>query len=129
MRLLAGWSLGSMIVLESFPAIRERLSGLVLVAATPRFTQCDGFPHGLSPTEVAGMSEKLRRSMRRALEGFTGLMFTAGEREDQPGFAALQSMLSGVPLPDPAVAQQGLAMLAGSICASACRWSICRRWC
>jgi pimeloyl-[acyl-carrier protein] methyl ester esterase len=112
--LLAGWSLGSMVALDAFPDIRDRLSGLVLVAATPRFTTCDGYPHGLSPREVDGMSEKLGRSMRRALEGFTGLMFTAGERDDRTVFAGVQELLSGLPLPEPAVARQGLAMLAGT---------------
>jgi pimeloyl-[acyl-carrier protein] methyl ester esterase len=42
--LLAGWSLGSLIALESCVLLRERLFGLVLISATPRFTHGDGFP-------------------------------------------------------------------------------------
>jgi pimeloyl-ACP methyl ester esterase len=112
--LLAGWSLGSMIVLEAFPHLRDRLSGLVLIGATPRFTQCPEFPHGLPQVEVEGMAGKLRRSMRRALEGFTGRMFAAGERDEAECSAEAQALLSCLPLPVPAVALQALAVLAGT---------------
>lgn len=109
--LLAGWSMGSQIALESFMLLRGRLSGLVLIGATPRFTQGDGFAYGLSKIEVDGMTRKVQRSLRRALEGFTARMFTSGEL-DSPSLAAMvRGLLSSVPLPGTDVALQGLAAL------------------
>jgi pimeloyl-[acyl-carrier protein] methyl ester esterase len=112
--LLAGWSLGSMIALESVVRLRERLSGLVLIAGTPRFTQGDGFPHGLSRIEVDGMARKVHRSLRRALEGFNARMFASGELDDPSLSRIVQELLSSVPMPTADVAIQALDTLVES---------------
>jgi len=112
--LLAGWSLGSLIALESFVLLRERLAGLVLIAGTPRFTQVDGFPYGLSRIEVDGMTRKVQRSLRRALEGFSARMFAAGELDDPSLAAMVQELLSTVPMPTVDVALQALDALVES---------------
>ena len=109
--LLAGWSLGSLIALESFVSLRERLAGLVLIAGTPRFTQGDGFPYGLSRLEVDGMTRKVQRSLRRALEGFAGRMFAPGELDDPSLAAMVAELLAVVPMPTAAVALQALDVL------------------
>jgi pimeloyl-[acyl-carrier protein] methyl ester esterase len=109
--LLAGWSLGSLIALESFALVRKRLSGLVLIGGTPRFTCGDGFPFGLSKIEVDGMTRKVRRSLRRALEGFTARMFSAEETADPSRAAQVHEVLSSVPLPDADSAMQALNVL------------------
>lgn len=112
--LLAGWSLGSLIALESFMLLRDRLSGLVLIGGTPRFTQGDGFPYGLSRIEVDGMIRKVQRSLRRALEGFTARMFASGEL-DNPSLAAMvRELLTSVPLPTTDAALQALEALVES---------------
>lgn len=111
---LAGWSLGSLIALESFAVVRSRLCGLVLIGGTPRFTCGDGFPFGLPKADVDGMTRKVRRSLSRALEGFTARMFSAEEAAD-PLFASLvQDVLSNVPLPDTDSAVQALGVLTDS---------------
>jgi len=112
--LLAGWSLGVLIALESFERLRERLSGLVLIAGTPRFMQGGGFPYGLSRIEVDGMNRKVQRSLRRALEGFTARMFAPGELDDPSLAAMVAELLSGVPLPTAEVALQALDALVES---------------
>lgn len=109
--LLAGWSLGSLIALEAVTLLRERLSGLVLIAGTPRFVQGDGFPYGLSKNEVDGMAGKVRRSLRRALDGFTARMFAFGELDHTPLAAMLRELLSSVPMPTTEVALQALGAL------------------
>jgi pimeloyl-[acyl-carrier protein] methyl ester esterase len=112
--LLVGWSLGSLIALESCAGLRERLSGLVLVAATPRFTRGDGFPFGLSRDEVDGMTRKVQRSLQRALDGFTARMFAAGELDD-PSLAALtRELLAEVAEPTTELALQALEALVDS---------------
>jgi pimeloyl-ACP methyl ester esterase len=109
--LLAGWSLGSMIALESFPGLRDRLCGLVLIAGTPRFTQCDDFPYGLSRLEVEGMTGKVQRSLRRALEGFITRMFAPGELDEPSQASKVQELLSSLPLPTTDAALQALDAL------------------
>ena len=109
--LMAGWSLGSLIALESFPGLRDRLSGLVLIAGTPRFTQGDEFPSGLSRLEVEGMTRKVQRSLPRALEGFIARMFAPGELDDPSLASKVHELLSALPLPTAAVALQALDAL------------------
>ena len=109
--LLAGWSLGSLIALESFTLLRDRLSGLVLIGGSPRFTQGDGFAYGLSKIEVDGMARKIQRSLLRALEGFTARMFSAGELDNPSLAVLLRELLSAVPMPDTNVALQALDAL------------------
>lgn len=112
--LLAGWSLGSQIALESFMLLRDRLSGLVLIGGTPRFTQGDGFPYGLSRIEVDGMIRKVQRSLRRALEGFTARMFASGELDNPSLAAMMRELLTSVPLPTTDAALQALEALVES---------------
>ena len=109
--LLAGWSLGSLIALESCVYLRERLSGLVLIAGTPRFTQGEGFSYGLTRIEVDGMARKVQRSLRGALEGFTARMFASGELADPSLAVLIQELLSSVPKPTSDVALQALGAL------------------
>lgn len=109
--LLAGWSLGSLIALESFMLLRDRLSGLVLIGGTPRFTQGGGFPYGLSRIEVDGMIRKVQRSLPRALEGFTARMFASGELDTPSLAATVRELLSSVPLPTTDAALQALEAL------------------
>jgi pimeloyl-[acyl-carrier protein] methyl ester esterase len=109
--LLVGWSLGSLIALEASVLLSERLSGLVLTAGTPRFTQGDGFPYGLSIVEVEGMARKVQRSLRRALDGFTARMFAPGELDDPSLAVMVQELLSTVPMPTSDAAIQALDAL------------------
>jgi len=112
--LLAGWSLGSLIALESFELVRRRLSGLVLIAATPRFTQGDDYRCGLSRLEVEGMARKVQRSLQRARDGFNTRMFAPGELDDPQQAAMIKGIVSGVPLPSTEVALQALDALVES---------------
>ncbi len=112
--LLAGWSMGGQIAMQSLGCLEERLAGLVLVSATPCFTACESFPHGLNRAEVDGMSLKLRRNIVRALDGFRALMFAAGELADQRLAVQLRQLLAEVAVPDVTVALQSLESLAGS---------------
>jgi len=109
--ILAGWSLGSLIVLESCASLRDRLCALVLIGSSPRFTQGGGFQFGLSISEVDGMTRKVQRSLRRAMEGFCDRMFVSGELDDPLLADAVQMVLSGVVIPEVEVALQALEAL------------------
>lgn len=109
--ILAGWSLGSLVVASSLPLLEGRVDGLALICGTPRFTSNADFSHGLAQVEADGMALKVRRSLKRALEGFVARMFVPGElagdgREDE-----IRAILAAVPVPETDVAIQSLASL------------------
>lgn len=106
--ILAGWSLGALIALVSVPLCKERLAGLMLISATPRFVQALDFPFGLSQLEVDGMAKKVQRNIQRALEGFVARMFAPGESKT----AGVQNIVSTIPVPPTFVALQALEALA-----------------
>jgi pimeloyl-[acyl-carrier protein] methyl ester esterase len=93
--IVAGWSLGALIAIETFLLCKERLAGLVLISGTPRFVQADDFPFGLLRKEADGMAIKVRRSLHRALNGFVARMFAAGEIQSD----RVHRLLSSVPVP------------------------------
>ncbi|NVN90214.1 MAG: alpha/beta fold hydrolase [Desulfuromonadales bacterium] len=110
--LLAGWSLGAQVALLAYERLRERLSGLVLVSGTPRFTSSEDFAPGLDATELAGMVVRVRRNLARAREGFMADMFAPGERDDHELDQRIGQVLAAILLPEKSVAVQGLAALA-----------------
>jgi pimeloyl-[acyl-carrier protein] methyl ester esterase len=111
---LAGWSMGAQIALQAYAELSGRLAGLVLVSATPCFTVCDGFAHGLSASEARGMRLKVERNIRRALDGFHSRLFTKVELENHPSSPDIQQILAQIELPDTAAALDALDALAGT---------------
>lgn len=105
--ILAGWSLGAFIAIETYLLCKERISGLILISGTPQFLQSADFPYGLSQTEAEGMAKKVQRNLRRALDGFFTLMFAPGEDESED----IQKLLSSVTEPTTDVALQALEAL------------------
>ncbi len=76
---LLGWSLGAQAVLAAAARPDVDAAGLVLVAATPRFTAGDGWPHGLPPAQVDGLAARLRIHPGKALGRFSGSFFAPEE--------------------------------------------------
>ncbi|GFE61320.1 alpha/beta fold hydrolase [Geobacter sp. AOG2] len=110
--ILAGWSQGAQVAVRAVPLLQERLSGLVLICGTPLFTSAADFPHGLAPAEAQGMALKVRRNLKRALEGFVARMFVPGELAASGREEEIRALLDAVPVPETAVALQSLASLA-----------------
>ncbi len=109
--LLVGWSQGAQIVMQASLALRERLSGIVLVSGTPRFTSSADFPYGLSETEANGMANKVRRNLGRALAGFNAHMFVENELENASNREQILELLSSEPVSETSIAIQGLKAL------------------
>jgi pimeloyl-ACP methyl ester esterase len=109
--LLAGWSLGAQAALQTVPLIIERLDGLVLICGTPCFTSRDGFPYGLSRVEADGMTLKIRRNIKRALDGFIARMFAPGELDDARLADDIRTLLAAVAVPETETALQSLEAL------------------
>jgi pimeloyl-[acyl-carrier protein] methyl ester esterase len=68
----------------------------------------------LSSGEVDGMTRKVQRSLRRALDGFTGRMFASGELDDPSLAASIHGLLSEVAVPTPEVVLKALDVLVES---------------
>jgi pimeloyl-[acyl-carrier protein] methyl ester esterase len=67
---LNGWSLGGALAVEAASRLGGRCAGLVLTgAATPRYVQTDGFPHGGAPGSVAQTVAALRSNRTPFLHG------------------------------------------------------------
>jgi pimeloyl-[acyl-carrier protein] methyl ester esterase len=76
---LVGWSLGVLVALSSYPALKDRLAALVFVSGTPKFTASEDFPFGLPAKETRGLALRLRRNRESALEDFSRMMFAPHE--------------------------------------------------
>lgn len=110
--LLLGWSLGAQVALQACHELADRLSGLVLVSATPCFTAREDYPFGLSPAEAAGMRLKVQRNLGRALSGFHARMFAEGEIETSAVGERVADILSTVVAPETPLALEALDALA-----------------
>jgi len=110
---LVGWSLGAEVALAAAasPAVRARLAALVLVSGTPRFTDGEGWPHGLPARGVEGLAARVRRDAPRAVARFFDGMFVEGEL-DGAARARAEAVRAAVPPADPAALLSGLAVLA-----------------
>jgi pimeloyl-[acyl-carrier protein] methyl ester esterase len=106
-----GWSLGAQVLLKAWPHLHERLAGLVLVGATPRFSAAPHFPYGLPPKEAEGMRLKVRRSLERALEGFHRTLFVEHELDDPVIAQQVAEQLGQIVMPQSAAALAGLEAL------------------
>jgi pimeloyl-[acyl-carrier protein] methyl ester esterase len=124
---LLGWSLGGQVALAALagkrrsvgperpdtPDARDRVTRLILVSSTPRFTAGDGWPHGLPAQHLAVLAHRVRRDPARTLARFFDDLLAPDER-DPALRARAGAVRAGIPLPDPAAAQAGLDVLAAT---------------
>jgi pimeloyl-ACP methyl ester esterase len=111
---LLGWSLGSQVALAAFPFLRERLSGLVLVGATARFTAKDGYPNGLPANDIRGIGLRLQRNYERTMGEFFRSMFAEGELTPDQEERISREILADGRLPAPKAAHAALDILAST---------------
>lgn len=109
---LVGWSMGGQIALQAATKLPDRVAGMVLVSATPRFTAGTDFPYGLEAKEALGMRLKVQRNVQRALEGFHTRLFSECEVTDDAIALEIQKLLATVPTPETATALAALDTLA-----------------
>lgn len=71
--LLLGWSLGAKIAMEIAARAPERIRGLILISATPKFARSDDWPHGANPAALDVIGRHLRDDYRRTVNDFLSL--------------------------------------------------------
>jgi len=107
--LLVGWSLGGMLAMQLALAYPERISRLVLVGTTPRFTAAEGWAHGCDPALLDGFATCAASQSAKTMSRFFALMFhgdalprsqfnaiarEAVDRDHPPSRAGLEAGLS-----------------------------------
>jgi pimeloyl-[acyl-carrier protein] methyl ester esterase len=107
---LVGWSLGAQVALAALPRLEGRISALVLLSATPRFTAAEGWTSGLPARSVEVLAQRVRRDTGRAVSRFFDGMFADGEL-DPAARARLAALRAGLAPPSTEAALAGLEIL------------------
>ena len=77
--IVVGWSMGAQLAIKAAAALKERISGLILVGGTSRFCSADDYPCGLAAKEVRGMAVRLKRDFKVTAGQFFKNMFSEEE--------------------------------------------------
>ena len=77
---LCGWSLGSQLALLAARFAPERVGRLILVGASPSFTQRDGWPQAQPPALLQSFSEAIAADAKATLQRFVAL-FNQGDTQ------------------------------------------------
>jgi pimeloyl-[acyl-carrier protein] methyl ester esterase len=77
--LLAGWSLGGMLLLEVLARQPAPVGGLVLVGVPPVFCSRPDHPWGQPPAAVRAMRRALQSNTQKVLQDFAGSCLSTGE--------------------------------------------------
>lgn len=106
---LCGWSLGGMLALALQQRWPERVQGLVMIGASPRFLAGDDWP-AQSPEDLQAFAQRLQSDVKTTLKQFVGLQFL-GVKDSR---AAVRTVLAGLQeqgAVNEAGLQQGLSLL------------------
>jgi pimeloyl-[acyl-carrier protein] methyl ester esterase len=95
-----GWSLGALVALELARTDAERVSALILVAATPRFLRTAHWPHGVAPQLLDHWAAELQANHSRMVADFLDLQ-VRGAEHPETALAALQGAVLGSRAPNP----------------------------
>jgi pimeloyl-[acyl-carrier protein] methyl ester esterase len=71
---VVGWSMGGQIALELCDMFPDRVSKLLLICSTPRFTSQE-FDHGYNMAVFRKFLKEIKSDNRKALDGFYSMMF------------------------------------------------------
>ncbi len=107
--IFVGWSLGGLVALAAAARLPERVTRLVLLAATPRFTAAPGWP-GMDPALFDRFAEAVEHDPVATRERFLGLQLApgAGQRDV---LRRLRRIVRDEPAPAVAALRDGLALL------------------
>jgi pimeloyl-[acyl-carrier protein] methyl ester esterase len=108
--ILCGWSLGSLLAMQTAALAPQRFKRLILVGSTPRFTQLGDWPHAQATTLLDLFSEAVARNAIDVLQRFIALL-NQGDVKARAISRSMRRQLLADPLPDTAVLLAGLDWL------------------
>jgi pimeloyl-[acyl-carrier protein] methyl ester esterase len=106
-----GWSLGGLFALEAAVRAPDRVRGLIMVAASPRFVLAPDWPHAVAPSVFEQFGNDLARDYRATIDRFVALE-VHGDAHAREEIRWVRERLSERPPPDPRILVDGLAILA-----------------
>lgn len=107
---VVGWSLGAQAALAWAQRAPKQVQRLVLIGATPRFTQCADWPHAVTPMVMRQFTSAIQRDLPGVLRRFVALQ-SLGDAQAVRVAHALRTALFTNALPAPAVLEAGLEIL------------------
>jgi pimeloyl-[acyl-carrier protein] methyl ester esterase len=107
-----GWSLGGLVALAAALRQPERVQGLILMTATPRFVWAPDWPPAMRAETLDRFHEGLAADPAGTLSRFLALQVRGGD-EARETLRGLRRGLASRPTPDPAALQLGLELLRG----------------
>jgi pimeloyl-ACP methyl ester esterase len=107
---LCGWSLGGLFALQAALLAPQRISGLILIGASPSFTQRDDWLPAQAPALLEAFTAAISEDSGTALQRFIALL-NQGDAKARSASRALTHALSSAPLPETASLVQGLGWL------------------
>jgi pimeloyl-[acyl-carrier protein] methyl ester esterase len=105
-----GWSLGGMLAQRAAARFPGRVQGLVSIAASPRFSQSDNWPHAMALDTLLGFATDLREDHNKTMDRFL-LLQAHGDAEVRKLLSPLRKGLGSRPEPDDRALETGLDLL------------------
>lgn len=105
-----GWSLGGLLALELARSRPGQVQGLAMLCSAPRFCRAPDWPLGVEPGLVDALARDLAQDYRATLDRFLGLE-AFGSDHAREELRMLRTHMYERGRPDPAVLEQGLALL------------------
>jgi pimeloyl-[acyl-carrier protein] methyl ester esterase len=110
---LLGWSLGGQFALRAALRAPEKISRLILVSTTPRFTNGAGWMNGLDAQVLAGFAQRLHDDWTVTVRDFLELQVRGG-KDSERALELLQVALARQGRGDPAALGADLELLAST---------------
>jgi pimeloyl-[acyl-carrier protein] methyl ester esterase len=105
-----GWSLGAEIAIQAALQQTGRVTGLIVLAGTPRFVQGPDWRSATSPKVLETFRTATRADHRKTLERFLSLQLQGGD-EVRETLRSLKQTLRERPEPSPEALEAGLGLL------------------
>jgi pimeloyl-[acyl-carrier protein] methyl ester esterase len=107
---LLGWSFGAKLAMSIAAGEPGRVTGLVLVAASPKFSQSADWPHGMDPQAQRAFDAALAQDWQHTLQDFIALQLR-GSRHAGESRAVIEQALAAQGAPDRDALVAGMALL------------------
>lgn len=105
-----GWSLGGLVAMHAAAAEASPVTGLVAVAASPRFVAAPDWPHGVDASVLAQFGDGLARDYRGTVDRFLALE-AQGSDHMREELRLLRERVYARGEPAPGALVEGLAVL------------------
>lgn len=107
---IIAWSLGGLVAIELLAQKKAGISKLVMVSSTPKFVQCDDWPHAVEARIFEEFSRSLLKDHKATLRRFLAIQ-AMGSRTAREDIKTLQAQLFARGEPDEKALQMGLQIL------------------